>query len=438
MAKKKQASRWLRLFYPPDPYDPIDNAVAAAGNVVATLGLEWLARDVTKKLGLGGASVQDQLNIDRSKLYIKKVEVEVAQAERKQAEAMLQAEQLKLKQQHNKLLSEKQLRLLDLRIEEKEVEIDKARNSLGNLLGQRTEVDLHIMTEPVAGTLEVTANPSGLTGSTEQQEGYKAWLDSFEAGKVVLILGKRGSGKSALTGKMAEYMMAIHRLPCYWIGLPEQARDMLPHWVKITDTPEKVPVNSFLVCDESGIAYLSLLFNTTQNRFMRRLLMIARQRHISLAFAAQSSRDIDWSIVRQADTVIYKEPGLNQPETERTDLRRKAMRAAAAFKEMPKEERVEAAYVCDADFEGMIKFNLPSFWTEEFSHIYSHLDLTKIENQVQGADDIDKSIEGEANVIEDSTLDRDILELRQQGYGIEKIAKTVGCTIWRVRKCLNI
>ena len=165
--------------------------------------------------------------------------------------------------------------------------------------------------------------------------------------------------------------------------------------------------------------------------------MIARQRHISLLFACQNSRDIDWAIIRQADTIIFKELGLNQPESERTDVKAKAKRAVTAFKEIAKHSRVEFGYVCDADFEGMIRFSLPKFWSESLSHVYSTVNLLEIETQVRGGEELDKTINGETRYLDSSSLDKDILELRQQGYGIERIAKTLGCKVWRVRKCLD-
>jgi len=396
-----------------------------------------MSKDISKVLGLGGISPGEQMRLERSHLSLKQMEMKIAQEKRREADARERAEQLRLKQQRQQALDEKRVRLFDIKIEEQQIDLERSKQNLGNLLNRRTEIDLHILTEPVAGVLETTANPSGLSGPPVQQENYKTWLDGLESGRVILILGKRGSGKSALAAKMAEYMMAIHKMPCYWTGLPEGARDMLPHWIKITDTPEKVPVGSFLVCDEAGLSYLSLLFNTSQNRFMRRLLMIARQRHISLVFACQNSRDIDWAIARHADTIIFKELGLNQPESERTDVKAKAKRAVMAFKEIAKQGRVEFGYVCDADFEGMIRFNLPSFWTEGLSHIYSNVNLLEIETQVRGREELDKTTDGETSYLDSSSLDKDILELRQQGYGIERIAKTLGCKVWKVRRCLD-
>lgn len=437
MAKKSKALI-PRFFCPPDPCagSPIDGILAEAGNVVVESALQKLSQAIAGKLGLVDPGAEIRQN--KSVLQLREIESRIARAERGEAQAIARAVELGIKAQRQAALDEKQSRLFDLRIAEKELQIEKSKKHLEGIAMQATEIDLHIRTEPISGALEVTANPEGLTGDREQQQAYKGWLDSFEEGKVVLILGKRGSGKSALGAKIAEYVMAIHRMPCYWLGLPGQARELLPHWVKIADAPEKCPVNSFILCDEAGVNYLSLLFQTSQNRFMRRLLMVARQRHMSLAFAAQSSRDVDYSIVRQADSTIFKEPGLNQPDSERPDTRPKAKKAALAFKEIPKEEKLEAAYVFDDSFEGIIKSTLPSFWTEDLSHIYAHLDLNQLEHEVKARPELEKAINGEVQDLTDATLDRRILELRKQGEGIEKIAKTLGCSIWRVRKCLKV
>ncbi len=418
--------------------NPLDNIFNDTLDVILGPVFQKVSNNMTKMLGLGGISPEQKLKQDRSQLCLRKMEMGIAHEKRREEEARERSAILWQKHQRQQALDEKRTRLYNLQIQERELALERSRENQNRLLNQRTQIDLRIVTEPVAGVLETTANPSGLSGPPVQRENYKTWLDGLESGRVILILGKRGSGKSALAAKMAEYMMAIHKMPCYWIGLPEAARDLLPHWIKITDAPDKVPVGSFLVCDEAGINYLSLLFNTSQNRFMRKLLMIARQRHISLVFAGQNSRDIDWAITRQADTIIFKELGLNQTESERTDVKAKAKRAVLAFKEIPKQERVEFGYVCDADFEGMIRFTLPSFWSEELSHVYSKLNLNEMGNKARAREELDKAIDGEARSLDDPSLEKDILELRRQGYGIEKIAKTLGCTVWRVRKCLNI
>jgi len=424
------------IFCRPQNCDPVENILIEVGDVVVGHGLQKLSQTIANKLGL--EDPHEEIRLNRSTLQLREIESRIARAERQEAQAIARAEELRLRQQKQDVLTEKQSRLYDLRITEKELEIERAKRHLEDVVAQRTEIDLHIRTEPISGALEVTANPEGLTGDKEQQQAYIEWLDSFEEGKVLLILGKRGSGKSALGAKIGEYLCGVHHMATYWVGLPSEARELLPSWIKLVDAPEKCPMNSFLLCDEAGVNYLSLLFNTSQNRFMRRLLMVARQRHISLAFAAQSSRDVDWSIVRQADSTIFKEPGLNQPESERLDTRSKAKKAALAFKDIPKDEKLEAALVFDDNFEGIIKSTLPSFWTEDLSHIYSHLNLAELDREGKARPDLERAINGEVKELTDATLDRQILELRRQEEGVEKIAKTLGCSIWKVRKCLKV
>ena len=138
----------------------------------------------------------------------------------------------------------------------------------------------------------------------------------------------------------------------------------------------------------------------------------------------------------QADSVIFKEPGLTQPDSERPDIRVKAKKAALAFAEIPKQEKIEAAYVSDDSFEGIIKSTLPSFWTEDLSYIYAHLDLNELEKQGKDRQELAKAINGEVKQLTDASLDKQILQLRQQGEGIERIAKILGCSVWQVRKCL--
>ena len=165
--------------------------------------------------------------------------------------------------------------------------------------------------------------------------------------------------------------------------------------------------------------------------------MICRHRHCSLVFAVQSSRDLEYSVIRQADTTIFKQQSLHQPESERMDVRSRAKKADQVFKEIPKEKRIESAFVFDDDFQGLITSSLPSFWSEKLSNIYANFDLVAIENQIRKDNELKKVVTKDTKLLNEASLDKDILELRQQGYGIKSIAKKLNCTEWRVRRCLS-
>lgn len=256
-------------------------------------------------------------------------------------------------------------------------------------------------------------------------------------GKIILILGRRGSGKTAWAGKIGEYMLVRRRMPIYWVGLPTQARSFLPHWITMADSPEQCPIGCIIIIDESGLNYLSLAFATERNKLLRSLMMICRHKYILLVFAGQNSRDIDLSIIRQADCLIFKEPGAFQFDTERPDLKRRAKIAAEAFRGIPQEERKEAAYVFNDAFQGIIKSTLPSFWSESFSKIYANFDFPAIREQTAKGREIQEQMVEETKLLNEASQEKNILELRRQGYGIEKIAKTLGISTWAFRKCLN-
>jgi energy-coupling factor transporter ATP-binding protein EcfA2 len=402
-------------FFPRTPGNPVSSIIAEMGNRAVNLGLQKFTQETAKRLGLTIPSLEDQIRLNRSRLSLTRQETEFIKA---------------------KALSERQLRLLDLKIEDKQIEVERARSILESVQAQAAQLQLPISTEIISGALEVTADPKGLTGSPEQSEAYNRWLDGFQEGKVVLIVGRRGSGKSVLAAKMGEYMMATYRMPCYWVGLPDQAKALIPSWIKIVDDPHKCPVNSFIICDEAGINFLSLLFNSDRNRFLRALLMVCRQRHCSLVFAVQSTTDIDVSVVRQADSLVFKQPGLHQPETERQNIRSRARQAALAFSAMTREEALESAFIFDDDFEGIIKSTPPSFWSEDLSHIYAHLDLAAIEQQGVRRNELQRSVVNETHQLSEASLDSKILELRKE-HGIDAIARILGCSQYRVRKCLE-
>ena len=127
---------------------------------------------------------------------------------------------------------------------------------------------------------------------------------------------------------------------------------------------------------------------------------------------------------------------MHQPDSERPDIRAMAKQAALAFKEMSKDEKIESAYVFDDDFTGIIKCSLPSFWSEDLSHVYAHFDLAAMKEQLAKRDELQKTVVEETRLLDVASLDKKILELRKD-HGIDAIAKILGCSQYRVRKCLE-
>jgi len=115
-----------------------------------------------------------------------------------------------------------------------------------------------------------------------------------------------------------------------------------------------------------------------------------------------------------------------------------ARKAAEVFQKIPKDKRPASALIFDDLFSGVITTTLPSFWSDELSHVYQHVDLGQIEGQAKRAKELEQVVKEETKLLDANSLDSDILRLRQEGNGIEKIAKKIGCSVHRVRKCLNV
>jgi hypothetical protein len=114
-----------------------------------------------------------------------------------------------------------------------------------------------------------------------------------------------------------------------------------------------------------------------------------------------------------------------------------AKKAAAVFKEIPQDQKRESAFVFDDNFSGIIRCSLPSFWSEDLSHVYAHFDLASMQEQVVKNQELQKVVVQETKLLDEVSLDKQILERRRRGDGIKKIADTFGCTTWRVRKVLD-
>ncbi|MFC1903237.1 hypothetical protein ACFLX4_04135 [Chloroflexota bacterium] len=88
MANRKPKKRYgYRFFHAPGLYNPIGAVLAEGLNIAANQGLQLLSRELAKRLGLGGMTTEDQIQINRSVLSVKKMEGDIAMAQRRQADS---------------------------------------------------------------------------------------------------------------------------------------------------------------------------------------------------------------------------------------------------------------------------------------------------------------------------------------------------------------
>ena len=197
-----------------------------------------------------------------------------------------------------------------------------------------------------------------------------AWRKFVLHPAVILILGKRGSGKSALAYWLLE-MFRYQLLP-YVVGVPVEAKRFLPDWISIAPSLEDVPPKSIVLIDEAYLRYHARGSMAAASIEMSRMVNLSRQRGQTLLFVTQEARQVDRNIASSASVVIFKEPSSIQLEFERPELRQPAQEAQAQFGILRGDKRSWSyVYAPDTDFKGMVESRLPSFWTAKLSTLFA-------------------------------------------------------------------
>jgi predicted XRE-type DNA-binding protein len=230
---------------------------------------------------------------------------------------------------------------------------------------------------------------------------------------VVLVLGKRGSGKSVLGYRLLELFR--YGLTPYVLGLPKRAQGLLPEWIGNVANLEDIPGKSIVLIDEAYLRYHSRESLGATSIQMSRIINLSRQRQQSLVFVSQEARQVDKNIASSANVVVFKDLAMLQLQYDRPELNKLATQAKQAFEAVKGDERRWSyVYSPDADFQGLLENSLPSFWNSKLSHAFA----------VGG--------EGsETKLPRRMTLDERIQkakELHQGGLSYQQIASVLGVT----------
>ena len=188
---------------------------------------------------------------------------------------------------------------------------------------------------------------------------------------VILILGHRGSGKTALAFRLQELLRDV-AVP-YAVGLPGKASGLLPDWYGLAQDFDSVPTNAVIYVPESYRLFHARDTQSAQGRAVADLVNLSRHRKHTLIFDVQNAVQLDRNIVSEVDLVLVKEPGPFQQGFERTRLQGIMDSARAAFAGAGKGRKKRAVWVVapGADIKGQLMENLlPTFWSESLSRVF--------------------------------------------------------------------
>jgi len=237
--------------------------------------------------------------------------------------------------------------------------------------------------EPMPVTLVAPESPKGLeregfTGTANgatpatvyQPPPDSQWLRLAPHPSVILVIGKRGSGKSALGYRLLE--LYRDAATPYVVGLPTNARKFLPEWAGVADRLEDVPPQAVVLLDE---AYIQLHARTSMSEAGRAIgpaVNLSRQRGQTLIFIVQEARQLDVNVISQADVIAVKELSELSKEFERRELRKLTDKARAEFNTIQGDRRKWTwVYSEKADFSGLVENQLASFWRPSLSQAFA-------------------------------------------------------------------
>lgn len=216
--------------------------------------------------------------------------------------------------------------------------------------------------------------------------GFKSWKHAIPKKGVVIILGFRGQGKSAL----AWYIMDMVRMqngkprPVYVLGMPKSKRKHAPKWVKHVDSFKNIPKYAIVLVDEAALHFPARRSQSDENLAVAGLNALSRQRDQLIIFVAHTARLLEVEAIMDSNVIIYRKPSASYLKFER----RETMEWTSTAREqiMSKGNPLHWAYVIDLedDKRGLLRCKLPPFWNEELSKAWADLDVDALIKAMKG------------------------------------------------------
>lgn len=206
-----------------------------------------------------------------------------------------------------------------------------------------------------------------------------AWLDLIRPTTVSLILGCKGAGKSGLGYFLLDKLSKAHSLLPIAVNLPREKQYLLPADYAIKTLEELKHTQDAIALIDEGTTMLPAGQRKLEE-MVKSFVALSRQRHQIIIFIFHASSDVGSRILRGVDAILLKEPSLRQIQYGSKDAFCRALltEGKERFKSLTDmgEDTRKYTYVdCEKPpYRGMVKNDLPEYWSEELSEAWADVD----------------------------------------------------------------
>lgn len=173
-------------------------------------------------------------------------------------------------------------------------------------------------------------------------------------GAVIIVLGRRESGKTIASLRLAE----IIGRPTYMIS-PEQKP---PSWVtelKLEQIAEEPPPMSTLVLDDLPVYLGSRSYQSALVQVVEKLIPVVRHRRkLILIFSSQSSAQSD-KYVLDSDLVLLKPASILYADLERSGVSKLYKQVMPIYDKMSERQQQRYIAVFSQSWKGFVRVNMP-------------------------------------------------------------------------------
>jgi len=165
--------------------------------------------------------------------------------------------------------------------------------------------------------------PYFLKRQSQPQPGFsekdRALLNLKEKeGAVIVILGARGTGKTEMAYRLAEFLGK----PTYAVSPEQKPHPSFIEDIKLEEVEEKVKPNSTVIFDDLPIYFSNRSYNESLTRELEKIIpMVRHERKWHIIFSSQSAAQADRYIL-DCDAAFLKPLGILMQDIERPNIAR--------------------------------------------------------------------------------------------------------------------